>query len=609
MTDKGIDRNPLEQFHAIKIAGRGSKGKDRLWGTRTLRTHGCDVPAARQSGKVAIVPARFRTLATLATVFAGLAVFHFPFLNLPYFWDEAGYYIPAALDIYNGWRLVPESTLPTGHTPLVMVYLALAWKLFGFSPLVTRSAMVLIAAATVAATYALGRRVTGREPAVWAALLLALSPMFFAQSTMVFLDLPAALFTTLAVIALLDGRMLMFAVVASLAVLTKETAVVLLPVGRGYAIYRARHGVPLQGQQRPAPRDWLALIAPLVPLVAWTFYYHHETGFWTGNAEYLQFNLYTTLSPERFFWTLLRRSYEVFVGGFNWLLVVGAAVGIWWQRRQSHRGTEAQRESRYYLILAAGMIAAYILMLSIVGGAVLPRYLLPIVPLFILVAVALVWRLPKAFARATCGVTLACFVAAWFINPPYPFPYEDNLSYADFIRLHQDAARYLESRPSGERILTAWPASDELARPFLGYVTKPLSVVPLAGLTAIDFEKVAPESFDLLYVYSRKWEPPNNWLPRWPVFRRAQERHFGYAPQISNEELAMRFHLKLLRQFERRGQWVRIFEKKPEVWSLPGQAGQNSERGTMNEERTAFRGTNRTVGWVARHPAQPCTRN
>ena len=530
------------------------------------------------------------TLAFFGT-FAALLLLHFPLLNLPYFWDEAGYYIPAALDIYNDWRLVPESTLPTGHTPLVMIYLALAWKLFDFSPLVTRTAIVLIAAATVAATYALARRVTEREPAVWAAALLALSPMFFAQSTMVFLDLPAALFTTLAVIALLDGRMLKFAVTASLMVLTKETAVLLLPVAwawtsrstarsaKRFGVRRLAAALPAteqaradkaeaelphsKGRGQAPPLRWIALIVPLAPLVAWTVYYRHETGFWTGNAEYLQFNLYSTLSPGRFFWTLLRRSYEVFIGGFNWLLVAGAAFGIWWGRKQSHRDTGLQRESSHSLLLASGLIAVYVLMLSVVGGAVLPRYLLPIVPLFILVAVALVWRLPKAFARATCGVTLACFVAAWFINPPYPFPYEDNLSYADFIRLHQDAARYLESRPSGERILTAWPATDELARPFLGYVNKPLSVVPLEGFTANDFAKVS--SFDLLYVYSRKWEPPNNWLPRLPVFRRAQERHFGYVQQMSNEELVSRFHLKLLRQFERRGQWVKVFERELEV--------------------------------------------
>ncbi len=66
--------------------------------------------------------------------FSGFLVLHYPLLRLPYFWDEAGYYIPAALDFYRSWLLVPQSTLPTGHTPLVMVYLALAWRVFGFSP-------------------------------------------------------------------------------------------------------------------------------------------------------------------------------------------------------------------------------------------------------------------------------------------------------------------------------------------------------------------------------------------------------------------------------------------------------------------------------------------
>ncbi|MFB3921641.1 MAG: ArnT family glycosyltransferase [Terriglobia bacterium] len=514
----------------------------------------------------------------LVGVFAVLLLLHSSFLALPYFWDEAGYYIPAALDIYSDWQLVPTSTLPTGHTPLLMIYLALVWKLFGFSPLVTRTAMVLIAAATVTTTYALARRVVDREPAVWACALLALSPMFFAQSTMVFLDLPAALFTTMAIIALLDGRMVMYAVVASLAVLTKETAAVILPVAWVWARWRSpkRFGgrqnnaaskaeaeLPHSKRRGQAPPLWwVALVAPIIPLAAWTIYYHHKTGFWTGNAEYLQFNLYSTLDPGRFFWTLLRRLYEVFVGGFNWVLVLGAALGAWWGAKTNRRGAEALRDSGSFSWLAAGLLGAYILMLSVVGGAVLPRYLLPIVPLFILLAVMFVWQLPRVFARAACGVTLAAFIAAWFINPPYPFPYEDNLSYADFIRLHQDAARYLESRLPGERILTAWPATDELARPWLGYVSKHLSVVPLKGFTAGDFEEVSQDNFELLYVYSRKWEPINNWLDRLPLFRRAQERHYGYAPQISDEELAARFHLKLLKQFERRGQWARIYRKQ-----------------------------------------------
>jgi hypothetical protein len=206
-------------------------------------------------------------------------------------------------------------------------------------------------------------------------------------------------------------------------------------------------------------------------------------------------------------------------------------------------------------------------MLSLVGGAILPRYLLPIVPLFFLVSVVLVWQLGRVFARVICGTALVCFLAAWFINPPYPFPYEDNLSYADFIRLHQQAAQFLESRSANERILTAWPATDELARPFLGYVRKPLRVVPLPGFTPGEFNGVPAESFDVLYLYSRKYEPPENWLVRFPYFQKVQERYFDYAPQTPEETLVARYRLRLLAQFERRGQWVRIFRRESEVRS------------------------------------------
>src|SRR5208282_2759385 len=113
-------------------------------------------------------------------VFGGMLLLHAPLLPLPYFWDEAGYYIPCALDFYRSWLLIPTSTLPIGHTPLVMVYLALAWRLLGNSVWVARAAMTLIAAATVTLVYVPGRRVVGAEQAAWSALLLGLSPLFFA---------------------------------------------------------------------------------------------------------------------------------------------------------------------------------------------------------------------------------------------------------------------------------------------------------------------------------------------------------------------------------------------------------------------------------------------
>src|ERR1051326_6523022 len=87
-----------------------------------------------------------------ATLFAFVALLliatHATVLRLPYFWDEAGYYIPAARDLLAG-SLIPHSTPSNAHPPLVMAWVALAWKLFGQTPLVTRCAMLLVASFTL----------------------------------------------------------------------------------------------------------------------------------------------------------------------------------------------------------------------------------------------------------------------------------------------------------------------------------------------------------------------------------------------------------------------------------------------------------------------------
>jgi hypothetical protein len=532
-------------------------------------------------------------MATLGA-FVALCVLHAPLLRLPYFWDEAGYYIPAALDFCRQALLVPRSTLPSGHTPLLSVYLGLVWHLFGFSPFATRAALILVAALTVIALCALGRRAfeTGakREIVLWSSLLLALSPLFFVQSSLAHPEILVAQFTTLALIALLGDHMLTFALVSSLAILSKETAVILLPAAWLFAWYRRRERRFLA---------WIALVSPTLPLLAWALYYHRATGFWTGNAEYLQYNLYSTLSPVRIFFALLRRIWELFLGGFNWVLFLAAAIGLWLGNKRGEKSKRVEGEKDGYTVdgirhtgrprvpspqssletqtpnpepripqlsadftfLCISLWIVYLLTLSLVGGAILARYLLPVFPILYLVGVALTWRLPRAVARTACTLAAACLVGSWFVNPPYPFPFENNLSYADFIRLHQQAAHFLESMPGDPVVLTAWPASGELATPALGYVSRPLHVNAVRGFTAEDFDNTLPESFDLLYLYSRRWEPKNNWLVRSALLRGIQQKYFGYARQIPEQVLVDRYRLRLLLSLERRGQWVRVYSR------------------------------------------------
>ena len=104
---------------------------------------------------------------------------------------------------------------------------------------------------------------------------------------------------------------------------------------------------------------------------------------------------------------------------------------------------------------------------SVLGGALLCRYLLPMYPLVLLLAVCTFYR-RVPYWHALALLSAAAFVAGLFINPPYGFAPEDNLTYAHVIRLHQAGIAQLSKRYPGATVLTAWPVTDELRQPGTG---------------------------------------------------------------------------------------------------------------------------------------------
>src|ERR1700727_2177558 len=127
--------------------------------------------------------APFQTWMIFPVIFAVEYATHFSLLPLPYYWDEAGYYIPAAWDFFRTGSLIPSSTMSNAHPPLPSLYLAAWWKCFHFAPVVTRTAMCAVAASALTAVWRLALITTGRQTVAAATVLLtAIYPVFFAQS-------------------------------------------------------------------------------------------------------------------------------------------------------------------------------------------------------------------------------------------------------------------------------------------------------------------------------------------------------------------------------------------------------------------------------------------
>jgi hypothetical protein len=205
------------------------------------------------------------------------------------------------------------------------------------------------------------------------------------------------------------------------------------------------------------------------------------------------------------------------------------------------------------------VVLAYLAFMSAVGGAVLARYMLPVVPLVILMLVSTLCRRARYWKWIVAAVAIA-FVAGLFSNPPYGFTLEDNLAYRDYIVLHAEASRFLAMRYPGERVLTAWPASDEISRPWLGYVNQPFPVARVEDFSAaqIDLAVRARDRFDVALVFSTKYQPPHPLLENWEAWQHIKERFFGYHRDLLPEEIAQRLGGTIAFHEERNGQWIAV---------------------------------------------------
>jgi hypothetical protein len=518
-------------------------------------------------------------LLLFALFFAALMLLHAPLLRLPYFWDEAGYYVPAARDLLISGTLIPHSTPSNAHPPLVMAWLALAWRVFGYSPLVTRTAMLAVSAFSLVGLFHLSR-VAANLSVSWATVaLVALYPVFFTQSSMAQVDLPAAGFTFWALAAYIDSykkedRPWKQAIWFSLAALAKETAIlaplalfcwtVIADLARPrLKESRWRDFLPPQEKGKNA----LYLLLPILPLAAWYSFHYSKTGFLLGNPEFFRYNVTATFSPLRILLALLMRLWQLF-GYFSLYLLTLAALLAMFRKPQieiSQQSETARPRIPFWMQAALLVVVlAYLAFMSIVGGAVLARYMLPVVPVVVLALVSTLWRRVRYWKFIVAAVALA-FVAGLFTDPPYGFSLEDNLSYRDYIILHAEASRFLAMRYPGKRVLTAWPASDELSRPWLGYISRPVPVLRIDDFSASQINLAASvrERFDVALVFSTKYQPPHPLFENWQAWQRTKEKFFGYHRDLPPEQIAQQFGGMISYHEERNGQWIAVIVAQP----------------------------------------------
>jgi 4-amino-4-deoxy-L-arabinose transferase-like glycosyltransferase len=500
--------------------------------------------------------------------FVAVYLSHLRLLRLPYFWDEGGYYIPAAWDFFRTGALIPQSTVTNAHPPLPSILLAAWWHLSGYVVSGTRTLVCLVAAAALLGVFKFARSLTSTPVAAVTVILTALYPIWFVQSTLAHADIFAAAFTLWGLAFYFDRTdsvtnrdsaksLLAAALMFCLAALSKETAIV-TPV----ALALWEGVLLLQNRREPLSRKLhlsrvFALLTPILPLVAWYAYHYHKTGFVFGNPEFLRYNATANLDAYRIALCLWHRLLHLttHMNMFVPVACMGAAMLIPVAATNTRKPIARPALKAIGVVLLANWVA-----FSILGGALLTRYLLPMYPLILLVCVN-TWRrrIPQRWPLIA-ALSSAGFLAGIWVNPPYAFAPEDNLTYRDFIVLHQQAVRFIDLTYPQATVLTAWPATSELNRPELGYTNHPLKTTAIQNFSMEEVQKAAadPGGYDVAFIFSTKWAPSSNQVNLGRRNESADTKYFDFHRDLSPVEVAALLHGEVVWQAHRRGEWAAV---------------------------------------------------
>ncbi|MBN1262729.1 MAG: glycosyltransferase family 39 protein [Candidatus Pacebacteria bacterium] len=400
----------------------------------------------------------------MAVFFAGLVfLFKKPFWNLPFWWDEENYLEGSLKVLTNGFR--PFVEWWSYKPPFLYEITALFFRLFGFCRVIPRALIAFFSFLAVYFTFLLGAKLYGRLAGLAAALWLFFTPLFFAQSGLFQADLPLTALSLITIYYFFSSGKIAYFFSAALLVLTKEPGVLVILSIIAYELLLN----PGKVSSKKLFRRVLFLASPLLIFFIWMVLNRVLLGWWLWpyNLDYFKHSAPLLASKLK---TILS---FIFYRDFHiWLsfLIGGAFLSAFFFPEFKEK--LIKKELLLFLILALTET------LFFWKGAFLPRYLLPVYPLFFLTAAVSMTCFfeKKFFSWLILGLFIGLFIFRWKTDRVI-WAGEISLDYLRAIGVHQAAADYLENNFYDFPIFTLWPLYSELANPNLGYVKKPLKNV------------------------------------------------------------------------------------------------------------------------------------
>jgi hypothetical protein len=406
-----------------------------------------------------------RIVASLLALTALVVVGKLSTLDTPYYWDETSWVSAAHwLSSTSLARALPGAAPPAtffGHPPGLHLALAALWTLTGPSIPIAHGLALVFALAGIVFTYLLGRTLYDNATGFLAALLLFLSPIYFAQSGMFLGDVPVAALGTMSTYFALRERYRLYLLSATAMVLIKETGMAVVVAIAVYMFLTAG------SNGTTAARRLLRYGAPLLASALFVAWQKLATGhfFWIFDFDVRLIEFGRALAWPK----LVRITQWLFVHQGRYVLTISIILTLLLSQR-------CRRQREWWFLGLVVLLSGYTFWFLYF----LPRYLLPVLPYFYLAGVrSLMTLVPGARARVGAALLLLGLAAWSLVTQPFEGNAEFNPRYREVVELHVAACDFISSELPGRRVATAWPHSLQLTQPYLGYVKRPVPVIPL----------------------------------------------------------------------------------------------------------------------------------
>lgn len=377
-------------------------------------------------------------------VFSGsifvVLVFKATVINLPYHWDEMAY-------IESAHQLTEKSfiyALPGhhppqvfwGHPPGLFFFLSALYLMFGYSVWISHLLALCFAILGIFYTYRLTGILTDRWTGILAGLFLFMTLIYFAQSSMVLPGIPVAAVGVMCICFVLQERWFAYSVAALLLVLLKETALAFVVPVLIYILWVQMQGSPCRS----------CIIACIIPLMAMALFFVLQkatTGQFITNHYFDSHELFS-LNPTHIGVSFIKVCGWIGGAQYRWAatgIISGAFVlrfNVFWRKE-------------FLLFLLIG--GCFVTVFSVIY--VLPRYLMPILPLLFVVAACSIQSLfIRARSRMLVGILILLLFVTGFSNSSVGRDsYSEDMQFVDVVQTQLEAASYIQQQFSDSQII------------------------------------------------------------------------------------------------------------------------------------------------------------